>query len=88
MLSVPHFISLGHLLSQTDLVATMTESLAASLVKPFNLAYVLHPAKLQAIPITLFWHAKVHRSPIHQWLRELIIETFGQDSTRVGAISV
>jgi hypothetical protein len=32
------------------------------------------------VAINLFWHAKVHRSPVHQWLRGLIFELFSQDA--------
>ena len=87
ILSVPHFVSVGHILRETELVATVTETLAASLAEPFQLSYRPHPAALPEVAINVFWHAKVHRSPIHQWLRELIIELFGRDSGLVGAIS-
>ncbi len=87
ILSVPHFVSVGHILRETNLVATVTETLAASLVEPFGLSYRPHPAALPEVAINVFWHAKVHRSPIHQWLREQVFELFGQDSALVGAIS-
>jgi hypothetical protein len=25
----------------------------------------------------VFWHAKVHRSPMHQWLRGVVFDLFG-----------
>jgi hypothetical protein len=31
------------------------------------------------VAINVFWHAKVHRSPVHQWLRGLVFELFGED---------
>lgn len=76
-LTVPHFVSVGHILQRTDLVATVTERLAERLAEPFGLVARLHPIALPEVPINLFWHAKVHRSPAHQWLRELVIELFG-----------
>jgi DNA-binding transcriptional LysR family regulator len=78
-LTVPHFVSVGHLLRRTDMVATVTERLAESLVEPFDLTFRLHPVDLPEIAINVFWHAKVHRSPAHQWLRGVIFDLFGED---------
>jgi DNA-binding transcriptional LysR family regulator len=78
-LTVPHFVSVGHLLRCTDMVATVTERLAQSLVEPFDLTFRPHPIDLPEIAINVFWHAKVHRSPAHQWLRGVVFELFGED---------
>lgn len=78
-LTIPHFVSVGHLLSRTDMVATVTERLAESLVKPFDLTYRPHPIELPEIAINVFWHAKVHRSAAHQWLRGVVFDLFGED---------
>lgn len=78
-LTVPHFVSVGHILSRTDMVATVTERLAESLVKPFDLQFLPHPIELPEVAINVFWHAKVHRSATHQWLRGLVFDLFGDD---------
>jgi len=78
-LTIPHFVSVGHLLQRTDMVATVTERLAQSLVEPFELSYRPHPVDLPEIAINVFWHAKVHRSPAHQWLRGVVFDLFGDD---------
>jgi DNA-binding transcriptional LysR family regulator len=78
-LTIPHFVSVGHILQRTDLVATVTERLADSLTTPFGLTYRAHPVPLPEIGINVFWHAKVHRSPAHQWLRTVVFELFGDD---------
>ena len=78
-LTVPHFVSVGHLLRRTDMVATVTERLAESLAEPFDLAYLPHPVDLPEVAINVFWHAKVHRSPAHQWLRGVLSDLFGED---------
>jgi DNA-binding transcriptional LysR family regulator len=81
-LTVPHFVSVGHILRRSDMVATVTERLAESLVEPFGLAYRPHPVDLPEVAINVFWHAKVHRSPAHLWLRGLVFELFGEDPGR------
>lgn len=77
-LTVPHFVSLGHILARTDLVATVPERLAQSLAEPFGLTWRTHPVKLPEVSINVFWHAKMHRAPANQWLRGLVFELFGE----------
>lgn len=78
-LTVPHFVSVGHILQGTDLVATVPRKLAERLAEPFALAWRPHPVALPEVPINVFWHAKVHRSLANQWLRGLFFELFGED---------
>lgn len=88
-LTVPHFVSVGHILRRSDMVATVTERLAESLVEPFELSHRPHPVDLPEVAINVFWHAKMHRSPAHQWLRGVVFDLFGEDraSTVAGARS-
>jgi DNA-binding transcriptional LysR family regulator len=79
-LTIPHFVSVGHILQRSDLVATVTERLAESLATPFGLTARPHPMALPEVAINVFWHAKVHRSPAHQWLRTVVFELFGDDA--------
>lgn len=72
VLTVPHFVAVGHILQHSDMVATVPERLAQALVGPFNLAYVKHPAPLPEIAINMFWHAKYNKDPANEWLRALI----------------
>ncbi len=81
-LTVPHFVSVGHILQSTDLVATVPERLAQRLVEPFQLAYVAHPAKLPEVAINVFWHAKFHKAPANQWLRGLVFDAFCGEADR------
>jgi DNA-binding transcriptional LysR family regulator len=80
-LTIPHFVSVGHLLRRTDMVATVTERLAERLLEPFDLTFRPHPIDLPEVGINVFWHAKVHRSPAHQWLRGVVFDLFGEDKS-------
>jgi DNA-binding transcriptional LysR family regulator len=73
---VPHFTAVGHILQSSDLVATVPERFAMHCTQPFDLVYVPHPAPLPEISIKIFWHAKYHRDPANQWLRQLLFEMF------------
>ncbi|SFB38334.1 DNA-binding transcriptional regulator, LysR family [Collimonas sp. OK607] len=75
-LTVPHFVAVGHILSTTDMVATVPERYARECLAPFGLKYVHHPVALPEIGINVFWHAKYHKEPGNQWLRSVIFDTF------------
>lgn len=77
-LRVPHYVAVGHILQETDMVVTVPERLAQRCTAPFGLTYVPHPVKLPEIAINLFWHARNQREPGNQWLRKLIVETFAE----------
>lgn len=76
VLTVPHFVAIGHILSTTDLIATVPERFARHCVEPFNLRTAQLPLKLPEIGVNLFWHARFHKEPGNQWLRGLIFEKF------------
>jgi DNA-binding transcriptional LysR family regulator len=76
LLTVPHFVAVGHILSTTDMVATVPERYALKCVDPFGLCYVPHPVPLPEIGINLFWHAKFHKEPGNQWIRGVVFDTF------------
>ena len=53
-LRVPHFVTLGHLLAGSDLVAAVPERLAQALVQPFGLRALLLSVALPATPIHMY----------------------------------
>jgi DNA-binding transcriptional LysR family regulator len=76
-LTVPHFVSVGHILQNSNLITTVPERLAQKLAEPFGLAHRPHPVALPEVAINVFWHAKVHQSGANQWLRTTVFELFG-----------
>jgi DNA-binding transcriptional LysR family regulator len=76
-LTVPHFVAMGHLLSQTDLLATVPERLAQALLEPFGLVAKPTPVALPEASISVFWHARQHKDAANRWLRALAFERFG-----------
>lgn len=71
-LRVPHFVSVGHILRSTDMIATVPEVLARRITEPFGLTFQAHPVALPEISIGLYWHAKLHRDAANRWLRDLV----------------
>lgn len=68
-LSVPHFLFVLSALERTDLVAMLPERLAGA--HP-TLRVVPAPVEVPGYRMAMLWHARVHRDPAHQWLREHI----------------
>jgi DNA-binding transcriptional LysR family regulator len=75
-LEVPHFVAVGHILQNTDLIATVPERFATSCVGPFGLTTVPLPLPLPEIAINLFWHTRFNRDPANIWFRNLMFELF------------
>ena len=75
-LRVPHFVAVGHILQTTDLVAVVPEAYAARTLAPFNLVSAPCPVKIPDITINVLWHARNHREPGNQWLRQIIFDMF------------
>lgn len=74
-LRVPHFVSVGHILRETDMIATVPEVLARRISEPFDLAWQAHPIALPEITIGMYWHSRFHRDASNRWLREHLVES-------------
>jgi DNA-binding transcriptional LysR family regulator len=75
-LRIPHFAAVGHILSETELIATLPGRLVNRSLVPFNLTWAPVPMRLEPIPLNVFWSAKYHRDPANQWLRSMMFDTF------------
>ncbi|PLZ00579.1 LysR family transcriptional regulator [Burkholderia sp. WAC0059] len=82
-LRIPHFAAVGHILSETDLIATLPGRLVNRSIVPFGLAWAPAPIQLEPIPLNVFWSAKYHRDPANQWLRAMMFETFRESPPHV-----
>jgi DNA-binding transcriptional LysR family regulator len=75
-LTVPHFVAVGHILSATNLIATVPQALAERIAKPFELIALPHPVALPEFSIDMFWHARQQRDAANKWLRDAFAEVF------------
>ena len=73
VLSVPHFLSLLHVLASTDLVAMVPERLGGN--HP-GIGMVSAPLEIPGFEMLMLWPERLHRDPAHQWLRSLVSERF------------
>lgn len=75
-LTVPHFMAVGPVLQATDMIAVVPRRFADCACKPFGLATAPCPVKIPESVINVFWHARNHREPANQWLRQVVVELF------------
>lgn len=76
--SVPHFTAVPHVLSVTDLLATVPAKLAAQTASRFDLRTMVPPLRAPSLQTNLYWQRRFHRDAGNQWLRGLIVELFAQ----------
>ncbi|PSJ23083.1 LysR family transcriptional regulator [Halomonas sp. ND22Bw] len=77
-LRLPHFVAMPYIVSDTDLVVTVTDKLAEATAARFGLRAMPHPLALPEVPINLFWHRRFHQDAGNRWLRRLIHEMFAE----------
>ncbi|PWW28167.1 hypothetical protein DFO74_1651, partial [Chromohalobacter israelensis] len=67
-----------YIISESDLVVTVTDKLAKATLYRFGLEMHEHPFSFPEIPINLFWHRRFHQDSGTRWLRNLIFEMFSE----------
>ena len=77
-LQLPHFVAVPYIVSETDLVVTVTNKLAEATLERFDLIMQPHPIDLPTIQINIFWHRRFHQDAGNRWLRKLIFELFSE----------
>ncbi len=75
-LVIPHFMSIPHLLLDTDLIATVPQSCALSLLRLGFLKMLALPIAPPQFQLKQHWHARYHEDAANQWLRSAIYEAF------------
>ena len=75
-LSIPHFMSIPHLLPETDMIVTVPYSCARAFAKLGPLRMMALPMKAPEFDLKQHWHARFHRDAANQWLRKTFYECF------------
>lgn len=77
-----HYFAGCRVVSQTDLVLTMTEHYARITNRPFANQILPFPLEAPGLDAYLYWHANVEADPANRWLRRVIAETMASLPTR------
>jgi DNA-binding transcriptional LysR family regulator len=74
-ITVPSPAGLADLITGTDLIATVPDQFARSLVSGLHVAICPVSAPFE---IALVWTSRTHGSPVHRWFRDMIVATVGE----------
>lgn len=75
-LSLPTLPGVGNLLANTDLIATVPERIAQTLVKIAQVKAIASPYKFPRFAIKQHWHERFQNDPANRWLRSTLAELF------------
>lgn len=73
---VPNFSQIPALLSQTDLLATMTPLVMDNAMESFGLCALEPPIPVKPTPFSFVWSFRLENDPGSRWLRGLVQEAF------------
>jgi len=77
-LTLPHFMALPLIVSQTDCVVIVPRRLALAFAGHANIRMVESPIRIPSFDIKQHWHERYHHDPANQWIRALVAELFLQ----------
>lgn len=77
VITVPHFLSLPHLVADLDVLAVVPISLAMAYRDATDIRVVLPPFTPPTFDVSQHWHQRYHQDPRNQWLRQQFAQLFG-----------
>ncbi len=77
-LKLPHFAAVPYIVSDSDLVVTVTDKFAMTTRDRFELKMHEHPVPFPEIPINMFWHRRFNQDAGNRWMRSLVFEMFSE----------
>ncbi len=76
VLSLPNLLGIGTLVASTDLVITVPQRVAETLVRIADVKALAPPYKLPGFAIKQHWHERYQQDPANRWLRSVIADLF------------
>ncbi|GAB3024624.1 LysR family transcriptional regulator [Bowmanella dokdonensis] len=83
-LRLPTFSQIPPLLKGSPLIFTLPRSFALYLSALHNIKILPLPFDIPAMKVYLYWHHRLHRSPLHQWLRKQLSRSSAKKITSKG----
>lgn len=74
-LQVQNPFALGHVVEQSDLIASVTARMAGALAEKYPIQISALPFTVPDVRIALYWHERAHQQPGHRWFRQLLDDT-------------
>jgi DNA-binding transcriptional LysR family regulator len=75
-LTIPHFMAVPIIVSQTDYVVIVPRRLAQAFARYPGVMIIDSPVKIPPFEIKQHWHERYHHDSANRWMRALIAELF------------
>jgi DNA-binding transcriptional LysR family regulator len=75
-LTLSSYLAAPFAVGNSDLIATVPESVAKALGKQAGCVTLEAPLALPMLTVSLYWHERHHRDPAHAWVRQFIAQMF------------
>jgi DNA-binding transcriptional LysR family regulator len=75
-LRLPNFLGIGGLVASTDLVVTVPQRVAETLLRIADVKVIRPPFELPVFAVKQHWHERYHQDPANRWLRSVISDLF------------
>jgi DNA-binding transcriptional LysR family regulator len=72
---VPHFFAALEIVSKTDHMILLPSHFIRRYVSKDKFSVISAPFECPEIEISMFWHARMHHDPMHQWFRNFVYES-------------
>lgn len=76
ILRLPSYLGVGQVVQETDVIATIPSYLSSVLLENSKINVLKLPYDFPAYSVKQHWHARVHKNPCNQWLRQTCFELF------------
>lgn len=76
-LRVPHFVVVPLIVASTDLIVSLPSRVAEASARLVKVKVHPLPAPLPSFDVSLYWHARVENDAANRWLRNAMLELFG-----------
>lgn len=77
-LTTQHLLTAHLIAEQTDMILTATRTVAGLFARNADMAIVDPPFDLGELPIFLVWRPRTPATPLHDWLKQMIIDLAGE----------
>ncbi|MGJ7542437.1 LysR family transcriptional regulator [Variovorax sp. LT1R16] len=82
-----HFLTVPAIVAATDMIVTVPRSIADYYTRIERLRIVEPPINIRPYALKQFWHPRYQSDAAVKWLRESVVELFGNDEHRPSVIS-
>jgi DNA-binding transcriptional LysR family regulator len=83
--TVTSFVVAAHLVAATDLVGSLPQSIVALMSRTLPITALDIPLVVPDFGVSLIWHERDQHDPVHQWLRQQILDSFNELGRAAGA---